>query len=103
MSDRGIKKWNAYKSLVEQQNSLERTSRRRTTVEKPKISEEKAEEINELLTNYNGQEVEIKFYRANQVYSLITTIKKIDPYERSIITNDKKIIRFSEIFDIESI
>ena len=54
MSDRGMKKWAPYKSLNEQWDVLDNLSASEQKVERPTISNEVAEEINDKLVNYNG-------------------------------------------------
>ena len=52
MSDRGMKKWAPYKSLPEQDPHLINTKKNKTKIDKPLISSEEAEVINEILSNY---------------------------------------------------
>lgn len=100
MSDRGIKKWAPYKSLVEQGYSLKELSENRSKIEKPKISSEAAEEINLILSEYNGEDVIVGYYRRGEIFELNTAIKKIDAQEKRLILPDKSIIRFSEIVSL---
>lgn len=100
MSDRGIKKWAPYKSLVEQQDYLNNTYRKKNVVEKPKISEERAEKINNILINYSHEQLEIKFYRKNTIHYYEIVINKIDSVNRCLYT-DIGIIKFSEIIDLD--
>ena len=60
MSDRGMKKWNAYKTLEDHMPSVEKTMQNRYKVNKPQISSEEAEIINykmdlSSLTQGNGK------------------------------------------------
>ena len=57
MSERGMKKWAPYKSLNEQEHYLNKLHKDNEKVEKPKISSDAAEEINEILVNYHGEEL----------------------------------------------
>ena len=61
MSDRGMKKWAPFSSLIEQSTCLEEMRYQKNKIEKPLISIEKAREINEILTNYHGQELLITY------------------------------------------
>ena len=97
MSDRGIKKWAPYKSLVEQQGTLERVSSKRQIKEKPLISNEEAEEINEILTNYQGETLIVKYYRNQKLIEEEIIIKKIDTYEKKLVLPDRRSIKLSEI------
>ncbi len=102
MSDRGIKKWAPYRSLPEQAPSLNKNYEKEKDVEKPLISNEVAEEINDILTNYHGQEVLIKYYRNRRINEIETRIKKIDSLNRKLILEGKN-ISFNEIVSIENL
>ncbi len=97
MSDRGIKKWNAYKSLPEHDPAIRGTMGERYKVEKPTISSEEAEIINEILVNYHGETVEIEFYRDRELQSVTDTIKKIDTFSRKLILNKGLRISLNEV------
>lgn len=101
MNDRGMKKWNAYKALPEHDDTLVENSRNKTKVEKPLISQEEAEIINEILVNYQGEELIIKYYRNGYIKEDKITIKKIDAYNRKITTIDGKKYSFSEIVGLK--
>ena len=98
--DRGIKKWAPYKSLVEHGYALNELSKNREKVEKPKISSEVAEEINEILCNYDGNEVVVGYYRRGFIYEITGMIKKIIPEERRIILGDNTSIKLSEVISL---
>ena len=97
MSDRGMKKWNAYKSLPEHDPAIRGTMDERYKVPRPTISSEEAEIINEILTNYHGELVEIEYYRNNELYNVTETIKKIDPYARKLLLNNGQRIALNEL------
>ena len=93
MSDRGMKKWAPYKSLNEQWEVLDNLSASEELVERPTISNEVAEEINDKLVNYNGEEFEFYYYKKGRILKEKSTIKKIDAFERKIyLTNGVKIL-----------
>lgn len=93
MSDRGMKKWAPYKTLNEQWSSLEELHKNEERVERPTISNEVAEEINEKLVNYNGEELDFYYYKNGRILKETSTIKKIDSLERKIyLTNGVKIL-----------
>ncbi len=100
MSDRGIKKWAPYKSLKEQWTTLNNVHEEEQKVEKPTISEEEAEKINEILVNYHGQELIIQYYRNGQIISETTSINKIDTVEKKLYLANKKVIKLEEIVSI---
>lgn len=101
MSDRGIKKWAPYKSLVEQGYSLNKLSEDNKKIEKPKLSNEAAEEINLILCKYNGEEVIVGYYRNGEIKSITTQIKRIDVLEKRLILPNKSSIKFSELVSLK--
>ena len=103
MSERGMKKWAPYKSLNEQENYLNKLHKNNEKVEKPKISSDVAEEINEILVNYQGEELVITFYRNNTIQNITAIIKKIDVDNKKIVLPDRKTIYFTELLGLERI
>ena len=51
---RGMKKWNAYKTLQEQFEDLDNLYEKQKYIQKPTISEDEIEQINYALTSYDG-------------------------------------------------
>ena len=100
MSDRGIKKWAPYKSLTEQDFSLSKQKEKEEKIEKPKISADFAEEINEILINYHGEELTIGYYRNGKIFEVTDRIKKIDTFEKKLVLYSRKIIMLREIVSI---
>ena len=103
MSERGMKKWAPYKSLNEQENYLNKLHKDNEKVEKPRISSDAAEEINEILVNYHGEELLITFFRNNRVQTVSTVIKKIDVENKKIVLPDRKTIYFTELVGLERV
>ena len=103
MSERGMKKWAPYKSLNEQENYLNKLHKDNEKVEKPRISSDAAEEINEILVNYQGEELVITFYRNNKIQSITSIIKKIDADNKKIVLPDRKTIYFTELVGLERV
>lgn len=101
MSDRGMKKWNAYKSLPEHGDALNDEFESKKKIDKPLISSEEAEIINEILVMYHGEELIITYYRNGYLYEIKDILKKIDPYERRIITIKHGNILFKEIVKLK--
>ena len=99
MSDRGMKKWAPYKSLNEQWSTLDQIKKEEIK-EKPKISNEKAEEINDILVNYEGQELTIRYFRKGQALEEKSAIKKIDTFNKKLFLENGVSIYLKEIFDI---
>ena len=92
MSDRGMKKWAPYKTLEDQWSTLDNLYKSEEKVEKPLISNEVAEEINDKLVNYQGQEYEFYYYKNGRILKEKSSIKKIDAFNRNLLlTNGIKI------------
>ena len=98
-----MKKWAPYKSLNEQENYLNKLHKDNEKVEKPRISSDAAEEINEILVNYQGEELVITFYRNNKIQSIASIIKKIDADNKKIVLPDRKTIYFNELVGLERV
>ena len=101
MSDRGMKKWAPYKTLQEQWETLDSIDEENKLVEKPKISNEEAEEINDKLVNYRGEELEFYYYKKGRILVEKSTIKKIDAYNRKLILNNEVIIYLKDLVGIK--
>ena len=86
MSDRGMKKWAPFSSLIEQATCLEEMKYQRNKIAKPVLTEDQIEKINFVLQSYKkGQIVNIKFYNDGYLYVVSTSIKRIDLENRKLI------------------
>ena len=103
MSERGMKKWAPYKSLVEQEKYLKKAHEDNNKQVRPVMSSDEAEEINEILVNYQGEELVITYWRNEKINEVATTIKKIDPINKKIVLPDRKTISFSELIKLERV
>ena len=101
MSERGMKKWAPYKSLNEQQAYLDKLHQKQEKVEKPRISSDEAENINEILVNYHGEELIITYWRNNKINTVSTILSKIDPINKKIVIPERKTIYFMELVKME--
>ena len=101
MSDRGMKKWAPFSSLIEQATCLEEMKYQRNKVSKPVLTEDQMEKINYVLQSYQkGQIVKLKFYHDGYLYVINTTIKRIDLENRKLILEKGK-LDFSNLIDID--
>ena len=101
MSERGMKKWAPYKSLIEQEKYLDKAHQKNEKQVRPQISSDEAEEINEILVNYHGEELLITYWRNEKINTVSTILKKIDPVNKKIVLPDRKTIYFHELIYIE--
>lgn len=102
MSDRGMKKWAPYKALVEQTPSLENTYETHKKLEKPSISSDQAEEINEVLVNYHNQDVKIRYFKKGQIFEIVSKIKTMDVLNKKIVTSEDMTIKFVDLLYLEN-
>ena len=101
MSDRGMKKWAPYKSLVEQAPSLDHTFEKDRKVEMPQISTDVMQQINDVLVNYHGQDVKIKYWKKGHIYEDVVLIKIIDVNNKKIVVQNGTTIYFKELLYLE--
>ena len=103
MSERGMKKWAPYKSLNEQENYLNKLHQKQNKVERPKISSDEAENINEILVNYHGEELIITYWRNDKINTVSSILKKIDPINKKIVLPERKTIHFNELISLQRV
>ncbi len=97
MSDRGMKKWAPYKSLPEHDPKIIEMRKERNKIERPVISNEVAEEINEVLTNYHGQVLTVKYFKSGYIKFVDSKIIKIDIYNRVLVLEENLKINFIDV------
>ncbi len=103
MSDRGIKKWNAYKALPEHEETIKKFINERNKKEKPTLSEEEAQIINDYLTNYHGQKSQITYFKNGEFVHVESVIKRIDVIDKKIILPTRKTINLTDLISIKDI
>ena len=102
MSDRGMKKWAPFSSLIEQATCLEQMKYQRNKISKPVLTEDQIEKINYVLQSYKkGQIVKIKFFHDGYLYVINTTIKRIDLENQILILENGK-LEFTNLIDIDT-
>ena len=100
MSDRGMKKWAPYKSLNEQADFIKKMYYDKHKIERPKISNEVAEEINNILANYNNEILQITYYEDGYVYTIENSIYKIDIINKRIYLDRTSFIGFENLLNL---
>lgn len=103
MSERGMKKWAPYKSLNEQDGYLKKLHSDNEKVDKPRISSDVAEEINEILVNYQGEEILITYWRNGKINTISSVFKKIDVENKKIVLPERKTIYFAELVNLSKV
>lgn len=97
-----MKKWAPYRSLPEHTVVLNNQMNNKK-VEKPLISLEEAEEINEILVNYHGEPLLVEYYRNGKILKEEIIIKRIDTYEKKLVLPDRRSIKLLEIIKLTRI
>lgn len=103
MSERGMKKWAPYKSLIEQEKYLKKAHDNNNKQTRPQISSDEAEMINEILTNYQGEELEISYWRNEKINTISSILVKIDVDNKKIVLPERKTIYFKELIDLKRV
>lgn len=100
MSDRGMKKWQPFKALSQQDEVLDEIIKQKNKKERPRLSEDQIEKIQRNLVL--NEELSIKYYTTNEVKEEKGVITKIDPYQRKLTINRKSIL-FIDLIDIDKL
>lgn len=103
MSDRGMKKWAAYRALIEQMPQVNETVKTRVKPQRPAISSDIAEEINYILTQYQGELLEIRIWKRDHEEIFKAQIRKIDPVNKKLILSNNLYINLKDIIGLKII
>lgn len=103
MSGRGMKKWAPYKALIEQGDALRDLERNREVHERPILSSDQEEEINDILVNYHGQYVRITYWKNKKIYEICGIILKIDSVNRWLELEERKKVLLSDLIGLENL
>ena len=90
-ANRGMVKYAPYQSLVEQAKSLAAMRERKSHVEKRVLLEDEAYAIDEILRNYDGELVEVVYFKHGRNQILEGVIDRIDAFERVLWIGGEKI------------
>jgi hypothetical protein len=102
MSDRGMKKWAPYASLIEQKGTIYMMKKERSKIKKPSLSEEQASLINDILLKSHGKTLIIRFYEKGFIYEDRFVVKKMDLDQKKLIC-DRHTIDFNQLLHLEII
>ena len=103
MSDRGMKKWVPYKSLIEQEVFINKMRVNKSKIEKPILFEEEMEKINYYLTQKRCETLIFSFYEDGFIYKIETKIKTIDLSIKTIVFENNLKINLYDLVDVEEI
>jgi hypothetical protein len=100
MSERGMKKWAPYASLIEQKGTIQQMKQQRARITKPLLSQEMAMEINGLLLQSKGQHVHLTFFENQNKQILKGVVEKID-FDQKWLTINQKTVTFRSILSMK--
>ena len=102
MKDRGIIKWQPFNSLIPSQILINSILKDKRKVKKPVLSLDQLYQLNNLVLEcfYNNLEVNIKYYKNNQINFIKGQITKIDRNNQFIYVNDNLKLHFSQLLQI---
>ena len=103
MSDRGMKKWVPYKSLIDQEVFINKMRVNKSKIEKPILFEEEMEKINYYLTQKRCETLIFSFYEDGFIYKIETKIKTIDLSTKTIVFENNLKINLYDLVDVEEI
>lgn len=99
-TDRGMKKFNAFKALTEHEEMAKNLVKKRSKISKPVLSDDELEIINDNLVyaNNHNSVVELIYYNEGFLTKEVGNIK-IEAYNRLLFIN-KKYISFDNILKL---
>lgn len=101
MSERGMKKYLPYASLIEQGDYLKKMVYQKNRIERPLVSIDDAKRINAILVNFNQNKSYLfTLYIDGYLYKIENKISKIDIHEQALYLEDFA-ISLKDVIDIE--
>jgi hypothetical protein len=91
MSDRGMKKWAPYASLIEQKGTISKMKKHREQVKKPQLSQDMANEINACLLRAKDQNVVIDYFFEGSKHRIFGLVTKINYDQKWLMINEFKL------------
>lgn len=89
---RGMMKWQPFKSLTGQYKVLEEHKREREKVQKPELSDDEIEDINNLLASLSkGDSVDVTYFDDGSILHFIGSFVRCDTIERKVMLQRKNI------------
>ncbi len=92
MKDRGMRKWAPYKSLDAQADFLEAMACEKGKKDKPLLSSEAANEINDVLANYKNEKVLVRYFAEGHIRECNGTIDEINVIYKFIKINGTSLL-----------
>lgn len=100
MSDRGMKKWAPYASLIEQASYVRRIKLRHRMVQRPHLSSDQANHIEQILMSPIRNPYQVTYFSDGAIHHALLNIKQVDSIQKTIIF-DTHTIAYRDLLDIE--
>jgi hypothetical protein len=100
MSDRGMKKWAPYASLIEQGSYVRRIKNRHRMVKRPHLATDQANQIEEVLTSPIQNPYRVTYFHDGFIHHAILAIKRLDILQKCVIF-DTDIIPYMDLLNIQ--
>jgi hypothetical protein len=88
MSDRGMKKWAPYASLIEQKGTISSMKNKRGQFKKPLLSQEMANDINAVLLIAKNKDVIVDYFLEGNKYQVSGIVTKMNYDQKWLVIND---------------
>lgn len=89
---RGMMKWQPFKSLSGQYKVLEEHRKQKERKEKPELSDDEIEDINNLLVSLSrGDSIDVTYFDEGQILHVTDSFVTCDSVERRLILRGKKV------------
>ncbi len=102
MKDRKMTKWLPFDSVTSSKNAVNKLEYERNKIEKPILSEDELNEIEEnIIRAYQlKQTITIHYYENGYIKKITNKIHKIDTIKKRIIFCDHSFIYFNQVLDV---
>ncbi|UXU48891.1 YolD-like family protein [Staphylococcus arlettae] len=102
---RGIVKWNAFKTLLEQYEQLEQYIQDQNKIDRPSLSDDQLQRLNETLVfkMFNDPHINVRYFSNGYIKEKEGVIHKVDPYTQTLHLYENKGIDKLDLKDIVEI
>lgn len=103
--ERGIVKWQAFKTMPEQYEQLEQYIQDQNKIEKPILDDDQLNELNNKLIfkMYNDPSIELRYFENGYIKTKKGCIYKVDPYTQTLHLEEKTGLIKINLLDIVEI
>ncbi len=101
MSDRGMKKWVPYASLIEQGRYVRQVRQHHRMIQRPHLASDQAQQIERVLTSPIQNPYHVTYFHDGCIQHALLCIKTIDMVNQTVIF-DTLIIAYLDLLNIES-